>query len=375
MRVKLRQLQQIVERALSEEKEADTLRHEIGRVLGATVVTEGSIAVVAESANERMDVLSHTGRQNRVAFKPGIMVKFLEHSDPNVRKLAARVVPQRYLGKLMRDGSPIVRSAVARRLPPNAVSEMLRRFPKDRNVREILRSKRLEEAGLPKPKVDDEPFDMYGDERLGDAARTDEGDELSQNWYDNQALRFIQDYGHTIEDGWEHKTVDRYCRSLKVTTGMEIDGDRLIKAIHKRFEDRDDRTLERNELRESVDNNIDFMPILEDVSDPVSELMLQGLSPSTFIERATTIFGICEGRIPPGIRKHMLGEENAVWQQIPVVGQLPHGSGFRPIDERALDSFCKCWNDRQRMGGEPIVISWNTSPVQVGRISFSATLR
>jgi hypothetical protein len=385
MRLRLEELQKVVKRAVNEERAADALRAEVNRVLGPAVIAEGRIEIVAEAANDRIDVLERTGRASRLAFRPGVTTRFLDHTNPEVRKFAARVVPEKFLGRLVNDRSSVVRAAVARRIPLNSVSEMLKKFPHDDEVRHIYKQRKLSEGGLPKPKVQDEPFDMYGEDRLGDAVKQDEGAELSEQWYRSCAMRFMNDYGRNIEYTWEEVTARRYAASVKATSGVEIDEAKLLKAIKELIKEREDRALERSALKETLsflrrqeDRELmseSAMPIIEEQEDPVRDLLESSLTPSTYVERANSVFRVQEATIPAGIRKYRLGELNARVSTVPVIGFLPHKRGFRAIDERALDAYCTNWNDRQAVQGEPLRLEWSNHPDDANKISFTVVLR
>ena len=385
MRLRLEELQRVVKRAVDEERATESLRTEVNRVLGSAVITEGRAEQVAEAANERIDVLERTGRASRLTFKSSVMVRWLDHTDPGVRKFAARVVPEKFLAKMVNDRSHAVRATVARRVPIGAVSEMLKKFPSDDQVRLIYKQRKLAEAGLPKPKIDDEPFDMYGEERLGDAVKQDEGDELIELWYRDRAFKFMQDYGGNIEDTWEEVTAHRYAASLKATSGVEIDEAKLLKAIKELIEEREKRAMDRSSLKETLAYlkrqerleliNESIIPTLNFDVDPVLKLVEGNLTPATFIDEANSLFSVKESTIPPGIRKHRLGVRNAKQTTVPVVGRLPHALGFRAVDERALDAYCTHWNDRQQLQGEPLRLEWVVHPDEVGKIGFTVLLR
>ncbi len=385
MRLKLDTLQKVVKRAIDDEKQVALLRTEISRVLGPVVLIEGKIEDVVAEANDRIDVLERTGRATRLNFQSSVMTRFLDHTHPEVRKFAARVVPERYLSRMSGDRNSGVRAAVARRLPIGAVREMLKRFPGDDAIRNVYKQKRIAEAGLPAPKVQDEPFDMYGEERLGDAVKQDEGPELSETWYRDKAESFIQDYGKNIEAGWEELMTHRYASSVKATSGVELDEGKLLKAIKELMKEREERVLERDALKETLTwlrgsekrslMSEAAMPIISEETDPVRDLVESNLTPSGFIDEAHKLFRIREATMPASHRKYRLGESGAQSTLVPVIGRLPHREGFRAIDERALDTYCKHWNDRQQLNGEPLRLEWSTHPDEVGKVSFSAILR
>lgn len=386
MRLRLEELQRVVKRAVDEERATETLRTEVSRVLGPAVITEGRVELIAEAANDRIDVLERTGRDGRLDFKPSVMIKWLDHTSPEVRKFAARVVPEKFLSQMVTDRSDTVRATVARRLPVGAVREMLKRFPKDDQIRAIYKQKRLAEAGLPKPEEMPLGIDpVEGAERLGDAVKQDPGPELSENWYRQRAIKFMQDYGGNIEDAWEEIAARRYTASVKATSGVEIDEGKLLKAIKELIEEREDRAMERSALKETLEwlkgqdeheiMSESAMPVISFDEDPVRDLYEGNLSATTFISQANALFRIKEATVPAGIRKYRLGENNAQSSTMPVIGYLPHKKGFRALDERALDAYCKHWSDRQKLQGEPLQLEWSNHPDAENKISFNVTLR
>lgn len=89
---------------------------------------------------------------------------------------------------------------------------------------------------------DKKGFDIYG-EKLGAAVKQRPGPELSDQWYETRARKFVQDYGTNIEDSWEELAAKRYCASLKSSFGVEVDEKKLVDAIKKQLEERQDRFL------------------------------------------------------------------------------------------------------------------------------------
>ena len=379
MHLKLESLQQIVRQVTDEEHAAAALRTEVTRVLGPSVITEQHIIDVAREANERIDVLEHTGRSLNTNFKPSVLMKIAGHRAPEVRKLAARMLPVRLAQRFCDDKNPSVRLAVAKRLPTTSVKEMVKRFPLDDSLRLVLKKKRLAEAGLPTPKKSEEQPNMYGEDRLGDSARTFD-QELSDQWYDTAAYKIIQDYGHdNFEGQWEELAVKVFCRNTKSTSGVEVDSDKLYKKVVEQLKDRDDRVLERDALKETLDvmnSSMQRMDEFVEEADPVKSLVVQHLGNEEYIKQANRVFAIKGTQVPSSIKKYRLGESNLRDAKVPVVGTLPHQHGFRAVDERALDMYCECWNKRQEMSSsEPMKIEWYTHPSELGKVGFTTYLK
>lgn len=386
MRLKLSELQRLVNSTIDEAKAADELKAEIGRVLGPVVVTEGKLVEVVASANDRLTVLERTGRIGAIGFDPNITLKWATHVDPEMRKFVARVCPEKYLVKFGYDKSPEVRAAAASRMPLNAIKEMIKRFPKDDALRAIFRQKKLVEAGVKQPEKQPLGHDPVEDKkRLGDAAKAQLGPELSETWYVSQAQKLMCDYGRNIEHAWEETAVRRFCASVKATSGVEIDEAKLLKSVKDLVKEKEDMAMERDALKETLDFLAKkeeeellaegIIPDMTEAADPVEELVNSGLNGEQFLEAASKLFKVQQGMLPVGIRKYRLGEGSARQTLVPVVGMLPHQNGFRAVDERALDIFCEAWSKRQQLSGEPLRLEWTIHPTDVNKIGFTCILK
>jgi hypothetical protein len=387
MRLNLSSLQKVVEKTIVEERATEAFKAELSRVFGPTVITEGQLNVVAASANDWLDVLDRTGRSGRLEFRPTVTAAFLDHNDPEVRRFAVRVCPEQYLARMTSDKNPAVRHAVAGRMTLNAIREMIKRFPKDDQLRSIFRQKKaLHEAGVKQPSVEPMGHDpVDGAERMGDVTRTQLGPELSEGWYEQHAMRLMHDYGQNIEYAWEELAVRRFCSSMKATNGVEIDEAKLLKSVKKLIEDKEDRAMERSALKETLewldsqveaeDLNEGLLPEYVEEVDPVQTLVEAGLTNEQFVEEASKLFKIQQSLLPLGIRKHRLGEGNARQMLVPCIGTLPAKGGFRAVDERALDMFCEAWSKRQAIQGEPLRLEWVNHPTDINKVGFTCILK
>jgi len=386
MRLKLNELQKLVKKTIDDEKVAVALKEEIARVLGPAVITEGKLHDVVASANDRLDVLDRTGRTGSLVWESKVTSLWINYSNPEIRKFAARVCPEKYLDQLGGDKNPSVRAAAASRMSLNSIREMIKRFPADDQLRSIFRQKKLTEAGLTKPEtrpLGSDPVD--GKERMGDLARTQPGPELSEAWYKSHASKFLHDYGQNIEYAWEETAVHRFCSSVKATSGVEIDEGKLLETIKKLIEEKEDRAMERDSLKETLkwlegQEEIErlqegVLPDLSEDVDAVRDLVQSNLAGEQYLEAAAKVFKVQESMLPLGIRKYRLGEGNARQTMVPCIGMLPGTTGFRAIDERALDIFCEHWSRRQQLAGEPLRLEWSTHPTDMNKISFSCILK
>lgn len=383
MRLKLQHLKNVVRRARSEERIVEVLRAEVTRVLGPIMDTSLKIESLAEQVNDRVEVMNRTGRTAHFGFKSSTVVPFMNHASAEVRMMSANLVSPQQLGKLAADPHSMVRAVVAQRADMQVVREMMRRFPRDENLRSIYQQRKvlMSEAGLPNAKANDEEFDINGDGRMGDAAKQPEGPELTDAWYDTTALRLFDKYDKNLEGNWEEKAVNNLVRHTKVTNGVEIDGEKLLKAVKDHIEEREDRALERDSLKEMAARlhaEADETDLLQestslhytDDADTIRDLLESNLLPTQFIEQFNKILDVRHSDVPPGIKKHKLGE-HAVSGQIPVKGRLPHGRSIRALDEQALDRYVRFWNGHQRLNGEPMKIQWNAHPSEECVVGFS----
>lgn len=370
MRLKLKELKQVVDNTLAEEKAVDTLREEVSRVLGPSVDTEGKLRRLAESANDRIDVLERTGRTGNIDFKPAVLLKFANNPDPEVRRFIARVLPEQFITRFKSDKDPAVRHAVARRLPASLVKEMLHRDISDDEMHAIYREKKLvEEVELKKS-------EKYF-KALKDAAAQHEGPELSDQWYSTAAHKAISDYNHNLEGQWDEYWAYRYCNSLKNAAGVDIDSKKLWGEIQKQLKARDERTLERHSLKEVARRlREEAEPHVHTESvNPVRKLLEADLSSTEFVKQAKVLFSIRESVMPSGLRKYMVSEGHRTETMIPCNGRVPGRKEITRLDEKALDVFVKRWNDVQAQRGEPVRIDWAHNPASAGAITFNVELK
>lgn len=381
MALRFKELQSVAKKAIDEERTTQALTKEVRRVLGPSAYVNGSLQEVAEAAIYRLDVLERTGRALSESFDRKMMVQLSKNTDATVRKLAARALPLSEAAHLARDPHPDVRIEVAKKLPIRRLKEMSNLYPGDDGLAFVLQ-RRLQESGLPQPEIDDEEFDLHGGGRLT-VAKQHDGPELSDAFYRTLAKKIIHDYSGNLENTWEEIAVHRHVASVRATSLVDIDEGKLYKEVKKLMRDREDMNLKKAQTslkevarRLRYDDHKEYLSeALEEDRDTVAELLESGLTPSEYLSQANSLFNIKESTLPPGIRKYKLAEGQATSMRVPCVGRLPGGTGFRSVDERALDAYCRHWTDRQALQGEPLRLEWSTHPDEVGKFSFNVVLR
>jgi hypothetical protein len=369
-------LQNIVQQVLTEERLTEQFRKEIKRVLGVSVVVDGDLKQIASAANLHVETLERTGKTLKENFNTSLLMKFASNNDANVRAFVARVAPQKLLSKLAFDKNNAVRAVVAKRMPLNAVSEMLKRYPNDDQLHLIRKEKRLAESGLPQPEINSEPFTMYADGRLGDAVKQWEGEELSDVWYRQKAIEFIQDYGRNIEDSWEEIVVKRYVSSVRATSGVFIDPVKLLDAIKELLSEREQRVEKRSALKESITflKRSALNESFDETKDSVLSL-LESKKSYSFQSDFESLFCVKYSTPSQNVKNYMLCENLNDLKQVPHLAKLPHSDVIRSRDENAIDEYCRLWNNSQKLKGNHLTLEWNLNPNSRNLISFKVNVK
>lgn len=365
MRLRLSELREVAKRTIDDRKTSDELVQEIKRVFGARVDVGNDVSSVTECANYILDTLEQRGECLSKAFDQKILKAAKNHRDSEVRRLSARLLPLSETKSMVFDQDSTVRHAAARRMPGNVVLESLRTFNDDDELRVIYRTKKIEEAAAAK---EENKF-------TGDAVKQGDYPELSEGFYDILARKFINDYGLTWQQNWP-LMVSRYVSSVKATSGVDVDGKKLYEAIKAIYEEREDEIVDqtKTQLKETLDYLATQMDELEEVADPVGDLLRANLGASDYIERVYDVYRVQESYLPPSIKKHRLGENEGRVTMIPQRARTPHGKPVGERDERVLDRFVEAWNKRQALTSEPLKLDWYISPMDASTVGFSIKL-
>lgn len=350
MGLKLNELQKVVKNVVKNERNVDTFRGEITRTLGPTILVSRGLERMAASANEHLDILEATDKSYE-KIRPALLLKFIDSTSPAIRKLVARLLPETFLKRFMKDSDPLVRSAVAVRMPLRLINEMIRYFPNDDMLRQIFKDKRLSEAGLPTPKVEDEEFDIYGIKPIGNISSNFDYPDLTDSWYDTLAIKIISTYGRDIEQQWEEAIVHRYVDSM-ASMGVKVDLQRLLDSIYELLEKREDAALKENSLaslaaRLRLEETV-IMPVIPGI-DPVLQLVESKTSPGTYIKKFEELFSV-KYTTSKNPAANIIAEATSHVQH-PISAQLSSNS-IRSIDERAVDTYVNVWNSKNKMNGE-----------------------
>jgi polyhydroxyalkanoate synthesis regulator phasin len=268
---------------------------------------------------------------------------------------------------------------------------MMKKFPDDDQLRVLYRkrasaAKPLAEAGIPQPKKA-EVSQVTDAKRMGAAGKQSSFPELSDAWYYSKARKLIQDYGGNLEYNWEKLAVDGFCKNMHLTSKIEVDDKKLYDTLMKMIDDSNDRSMKRDELKETIEalekqaliENTESYYEMEEVNetpDPVRTLAESKISHGSYVEKAERLFNVRHSIAPASLAKYYQGEGKLCETKLPVVCRLPHTEGFRQIDEKALDRYCEAWNAVQESNGEPVKIDWSVHPDDTnGKVSFKAILR
>lgn len=383
MNLKLKELQNVAKETMKEERAHSNFRNEIVKALGQVVNVPGNHNYFASFVNDHLDVLNSTGRTLREGtIKVSTLLEVSGSKFEEVRKVAARLLPAKYAAKFLNDKSSTVRCAAASRLPYAVIKESIRFYPSDDQLRAVVQTKKLHEAGLPKPKEVTEPFDLYGEEGLGDDDKTLVVlDELPDSWYERYAHKLCADYGTNLEGGWMDILATRIAASNRAVGGAKIDRQKLLDAIYAALDERDEKVLEEGSLKaiaqklrntEYLDEAV--MPILEEKADPVKKLLESSLSSTQYVEEFESIFAVKKSQVPSGLKKYRLGESAGTVSDVPMLATLPGGK-LTSLEEKALDSYVRTWNRVQSLSGEPYRLSWTPHPMNASLVGFNLELK
>jgi hypothetical protein len=231
---------------------------------------------------------------------------------------------------------------------------MVRKFPSDEALVCVYKDRMNEGA--------DEPFDMYGEKRLGDAVKQADEQELTEAWYESLAQKLVNDYRHTTEASWVPVAVNNFVSSAKATAGVDVDAIKLLEAVYDVIDVIEQDAIARcsplKETRDALLNQIPQFVVEEADVDEVTHLVESLAGTSDYLSRAQQVLSVTMGPISLKLRRFMLSEGMDVPSRVPMSGHLSHGRGFRAIDERALDLYVESWNRRRSVEGSPLRLSW-----------------
>lgn len=365
MTLKLRQLQDVVNETVGKAKIVDVLKESVLAATGFSINSTADVDYVCYQINEILDVSEQKGEDVNLGLKTSLLKKLQESHSFEARKLAARSLPLNVATSMRFDVDPSVRAAVCRRLPVKMLLEVTQRYPNDFEVHHILEAKKKQEAAKKK---------------MGDASRPLFQAELSDTWYADKARRFLDDYGTNIEYQWEEPLIQRYCSSLKATSGIDLDVDKFYKILMKIIDEKHEDALTDSEIRkmrkmmrergisESADYEAHSADQVEDVLRSITNSKESNVS---FLKRVDEVLSIKRASLPAAIMKYRIADGEV---SIPLKGIVPGGK-LTPLAEQALDTYVSKWNALQEQRGEPLKLSWNPDPGSAAGITFSVILR
>jgi hypothetical protein len=254
------------------------------------------------------------------------------------------------------------------------VKEMVRRFPNDDNLRSIEKTKRLMEKGLPSPKIEEEYFDMYGEEPLGNAYDDVEHPGLTDAWYDTLALKIFNMYGRNIESQWEEDTVHRYVDSIS-SMHVDVDREKLLKKVYELLDSRDEKVVKESTLKNLAARlrleDEEVMPVIPETVDPVEEMLSSRLSNHEYVSRfEKTFFVEHKATKTPDYLNEICEGTGIVFH--PAQAKIPSQS-LRPIDERALDTYVKAWNFKESKS--LYRLTWSPDQERIDLVNFHLELK
>jgi hypothetical protein len=350
MQLRLKQLRSAVKVVLEEQKTNDVLRSEVKRVLGPTSLVNADTASVARAAITSLDAKA-LKNESTAQFKLAALLRFAEHSEPAVRQLAAKLLPKKCIKRLLEDKDVDVRFTAAKRLSSVEVKKLMERLDDD----ELL--------DLYESKVLSEEREKSETKLTGDVVKTSQGTELSDHYYDTLAARFLQDYGTCLFTNWK-LVASRYVSSVKATSLVDIDKDKLLKAIEDSVEARDEQMYDP--IKETIKTLKGTLEPLEESRDPLFDLTEKKMSSADYIEQFESLYDVRSKEVNVKLLESMSS------LNVPVEATSYNGHAIAELDEQALDKYVSCWNNRQRLLGSNVNIEWYINADDATKVSFVA---
>lgn len=363
MQLKLKNLQGIVKETMKREKAAHQLMKEAVEVFGPTVEVSSDPRRVFAAINDKLTVMEARGQDLPVGSLRVSALLSAAETNKEARKLAARLLPEKYAVKFLTDKDSSVRCAAAKRFSYDQLAETLRRYPFDDQLLTIAQQKRLFEAGIPTPKSDDDQFDMYGDGPIAEILDGYEPEDLTDGWYKRMAVKIFNDYRGRLDGNWKHLAVSRLCSSIYATSGVKVDYMKLTEELEAVCENygflKEGFAFEETKERlifEADEAETNVMPVLDEsfFADPIKELLREGSSKTSYVDSANKLFNITHDLIEESL---YTGDVQLV--EAPQYGRLPSGYNWNSSAEKALDRYVSNWNERADARGSNCRIAWN----------------
>lgn len=355
MNIKLQQLKDVVVRAKENEKFSIALKEEVTRVTNAAVlVEERDLGDICDEALDHLSTNQRFGRESG-KIKTSVLLKMVEHTDSRVRRLAARMLPEGQLYRLVSDVNYAVRYEVANRVTITELKNMIRRHPSDDGLQTIYKN-RIAEAK-------EDGMLWSSGKKLGAIAKQNEEPLLSDGWYQNLANIIYNDIGRSINNNPMYNMARQFAQHSKASFGVDINVDKLVDALTDVIEAHEDAVVDRSGLKEAV-NHLNELSFLQETIiwtpadlDSVEDLLESRVSGNEYIERAEQIFSIQLEGPNRSQTKLLLREGIDTIDNVPVTGILQVET-IRAIDEKALDRYVGFWNKQQILEGNTLRLGW-----------------
>lgn len=358
MQLKLKKLQSVVKDAMKKEKSALQLMRECLQVFGPSVDVSSDPRRVFTAVNDKLSIMESRGQELPVGSIRTSTLMSASGTSKEARKIAARLLPERYALKFLVDRDSSIRCSAAKRFSYDQLKESLQMYPFDDQLSTIAQRKKLFEVGLPKPKEVDPHLDIYGDGALGEVLDGYGPDDLTDGWYKRTAKKIYEDYSGRLDGNWKNLAVSRLCSSVFATSGVKIDPMKLHQELAK-ISDAEEKALEESYdpdpdltmLFESVGADAPVLPVLEEnyFVNPVKSLLSESTTRSTYINSSERLFNVSYDVIVDSLDEEV---------KVPNSGLLPEGVSWDVTTEKALDKYVRSWNERASSQGTKTRIVW-----------------
>lgn len=242
MQLKLEKLERIAKETMNEKSINDKLRLTLIEMFGLTISNK-NIQEMVNDANWRLSIELLNSKSPKFSVDKSLLKSLSESKNASYRKFAMYLLPENKLNECVLNESDLEVLTVIAKRSELSVAKKIVESTSDELISIIVENRMLFE--------EDKKEEKKEYKKLGDSVKQKNIPELSDQWYATVAKQLLSDYGKDIESGWEVKVVKNYVLSNK-SVGYLVDQEKLAKALKDLIEEKEDKILEQDALKESI---------------------------------------------------------------------------------------------------------------------------
>lgn len=329
---------------------------------------------LAEHVNDALDERQIIGESDYIHVKTSVLIECLKNDSIEVRRMAARLLPERIADKVIFTNNDVsVIYAAAGRASCNALAKLLEQNRSDELLFDIAKERLNEDVDLEKAK------------RLSQIVSYGPSIDIDDFWYVMTAKKLIDQFAHPTDGGrWISSVAKKTVGDMKATSGIEIDEEKLRKEILSQLDESDDKYLETMcEVSDVFSQMIDNLSVNEIMSETFnvnflnesSDQLLEVSDNVKYIEKFESEYKVRYFNVPKsmfmrnGLDEVMTKSSNV---SIPGIAYTPHMRAPTERDERALDRYVSNWTKRVFSNmSENLRLKWSMNVEHEGKLSFN----